>query len=80
MTTVKISVVFFLHATVRACSHEPGTVNYPGVMIAPGQGLPRVHLLPHSNSNYRTFSRNIHFEVKYLENGLADYSDTYIIL
>ena len=20
-----------------ACSHEPGTVNYPGVMIAPGK-------------------------------------------
>ena len=32
------------------------------------------------NSNFRIFSRNIHFEVKYLENGLADYSDTYIIL
>ena len=32
------------------------------------------------NSNSRTFSRNIHFEVKYLENGLADFSDTYIIL
>ena len=31
------------------------------------------------NSNYRTFSRNIHFEVKCLENGLTDYSDTYII-
>ena len=32
------------------------------------------------NYNFRIFSRNIHFEVKYLENGLADYSDTYIIL
>ena len=29
----------------RACSHEPGTVNYPGVMIAPGQALPRVHMM-----------------------------------
>ena len=29
----------------RACSHEPGTVNYPGVMIAPGQVLPRVHMM-----------------------------------
>ena len=29
--------------SLRACSHEPGTVNYPGVMIAPGQALPRVH-------------------------------------
>ena len=29
----------------RACSHEPGTVNYPGVMIAPGQELPRVHMM-----------------------------------
>ena len=35
---------------------------------------------PKRNSNSQTFSRNIHFEVKYLENGLADYSDTYIIL
>ena len=32
------------------------------------------------NSYSWTFSRNIYFEVKYLENGLADYSDTYIIL
>ena len=32
------------------------------------------------NSNFRTFSRNIHFEVKYLENGFADYSYTYFIL
>ena len=31
--------------TPRACSHEPGTVNYPGVMIAPGQELPRVHMM-----------------------------------
>ena len=29
----------------RACSHEPGTVNYPGVMIVPGQALPRVHMM-----------------------------------
>ena len=26
-------------------SHEPGSVNYPGVMIAPGQALPRVHMM-----------------------------------
>ena len=31
--------------TLRARSHEPGTVNYPGVMIAPGQALPRVHMI-----------------------------------
>ena len=30
---------------LRACSHEPGTVNYPGVMIAPGKALPRVHMM-----------------------------------
>ena len=30
---------------VRACSHKPGTVDYPGVMIAPGQALPRVHMM-----------------------------------
>ena len=31
--------------SLKACSHEPGTVNYPGVMIAPGQALPRVHMM-----------------------------------
>ena len=31
--------------SLRACAHEPGTVNYPGVMIAPGQVLPRVHIM-----------------------------------
>ena len=31
--------------SLRACSHEPGTVNYPGVMIASGQALPRVHMM-----------------------------------
>ena len=30
---------------LRASSHEPGTVNYPGAMIAPGQALPRVHMM-----------------------------------
>ena len=30
---------------VRACSHEPGTVNCPRVMIVPGQALPRVHMM-----------------------------------
>ena len=30
---------------LRACSHEPGTVNYPGVMTASGQALPRVHMM-----------------------------------
>ena len=30
---------------LRACSYEPGTVNYPGEMIAPGQELPRVHMM-----------------------------------
>ena len=29
----------------RACSHEPGSVSYPGVMIAPGQASPRVHMM-----------------------------------
>ena len=28
-----------------SCSHEPETVNYPGVMIAPGQVLPRVRMM-----------------------------------
>ena len=32
-------------SSLRACSHEPGTVNYLGVMIAPGQALPRVHMM-----------------------------------
>ena len=39
-----IDVIQILHS-LRACSHEPGTVNYPGVMIAPGQALPRVHMI-----------------------------------
>ena len=30
---------------LRACSHEPGAVNYPGIMIAPGKVLPRVHMI-----------------------------------
>ena len=34
-----------LNQLLRACSHEPGTVNYPGVMIALGQALPRVHMM-----------------------------------
>ena len=33
------------HLSLRACSHEPRTVNFPGVMIAPGQALPRVHMM-----------------------------------
>ena len=31
--------------SLRACSHEPRTVNYSGIMIAPGQALPRVHMM-----------------------------------
>ena len=30
---------------LRACSHEPGTVNYPRVMNAPGQALPHIHMM-----------------------------------
>ena len=30
---------------LRACSHEPGTVNYPVAIIAQGQALPRVHMM-----------------------------------
>ena len=43
----RVSVICLKHDTrhLRTCSHEPGTVNYPGVMIAPGQALPRVHML-----------------------------------
>ena len=32
-------------SSLRACSHEHGTVNYSGVIIAPGQTLPRVHMM-----------------------------------
>ena len=31
-------------------------------------------------SNFRNFSRKLYFEFKHFENGLADFSDTYIIL
>ena len=34
-----------LKGKLGACSHEPGTVNYSRVMIAPGQELPRVHMM-----------------------------------
>ena len=37
--------IYFKTVWFRACSHEPGTVNYPWVMIAPGQALPRVHMM-----------------------------------
>ena len=37
--------IYFIFFKLRACSHEPGTVNYPGVMIAPGQALPRVQMM-----------------------------------
>ena len=40
----KISASLLIYS-LRACSHEPGTVNYSGIMIAPGQALPRVHML-----------------------------------
>ena len=36
---------FFFFSPFRACSHEPGTVSDPGVMIAPGQALPRIHMM-----------------------------------
>ena len=39
------NLIGVLSLSLRACSHEPGTVNYPGVMIAPGQALPRVHMI-----------------------------------
>ena len=31
-------------------------------------------------SNFRNFSRKFYFELKYLENGVVDFIDTYIIL
>ena len=31
-----IQFQMMLFESLRACSHEPGAVNYPGVMIAPG--------------------------------------------
>ena len=41
---IKISASLLIYS-LRACSHEPGTVNYPEIMIAPGQALPRVHMM-----------------------------------
>ena len=37
--------VSLLIYSLRACSHEPGTVNYSGIMIARGQALPHVHMM-----------------------------------
>ena len=34
---LKQIIQLWLYGNLRACSHEPRTVNYPGVMIAPGQ-------------------------------------------
>ena len=44
-------IVLFLLNLLRACSHGPGTVNYPRVMIAPGQALSRVHMFLLSRGN-----------------------------
>ena len=40
----KISASLLIYS-LRACSHEPGTVNYSWIMIVPGQALPRVHMM-----------------------------------
>ena len=34
-----------VYGRLTACSHEPGTVDYLGVMIAMRQALPRVHMI-----------------------------------
>ena len=39
------AVGFSTATLIQGSSHEPGTVNYPGVMVAPGQALPRVHMM-----------------------------------
>ena len=35
----------YIIQSLRACSHELGTVNYPEAIIALGQVLPRVHMM-----------------------------------
>ena len=40
-----IDAIYQNSCILRACSHEPGTVNYPGVIIAPGQAPPHVHMM-----------------------------------
>ena len=40
----KISASLLIYS-LRACSHESGTVNYSGIMIAPGQVFPHVHMM-----------------------------------
>ena len=40
----KISASLLIYS-LRTCSHEPGTVNYSGIMIAPRQALPSVHMM-----------------------------------
>ena len=43
--TSRSKAIKWISVLIRACSQEPGTMNYPGVMIAQGQALPRVHIM-----------------------------------
>ena len=40
-----VQLIAIGRTSLRACSHEPGTVNYPEIMIVPGQALLRVHMM-----------------------------------
>ena len=93
MTSVKISFVFFWHATVCKKFQNSSYSNNRDMVDLWWKFMIRRSLMTSwtllfstfyadikRNFNSRILSRNIHFEVKYLENGMANNSDTYIIL
>ena len=45
MKKMSNNIEIFEFQFVSTCSHEPGAVNCPGVMVGPGQVLPRVHII-----------------------------------
>ena len=45
MKKISNNIEIFEFQFLSTCSHEPRTVNYPGVMVGQGQVLPRVQII-----------------------------------
>ena len=45
MKKISNNIEIFEFQLLSTCANEPGAVNYPGVMVAQGQILPRVHMI-----------------------------------